>query len=58
VRHGNRKILPVLVAEFGSKFGLDHIRVATAGVIASVLPLLIALVFQVTLNRGLTAGAI
>jgi multiple sugar transport system permease protein len=58
VRHGNRKILPVLVAEFGSKFGLDHIRVAAAGVIASIPPLLIALVFQEYLNRGLTAGAI
>jgi multiple sugar transport system permease protein len=58
VRHSNRKILPVLAAELGSKFGLDHIRVAAAGVIASILPLLIALVFQVYLNRGLTAGAI
>ncbi len=52
------KTLPVLIAEFSSKFGPDYISMAAAGVVASIPPLLIALVFQKYLIRGLTAGAV
>ena len=52
------KTLPVLIAEFSSKFGPDYISMAAAGVVASLPPLLIALVFQKYLIRGLTAGAV
>jgi len=52
------KTLPVLIAEFSSKFGPDYISMAAAGVVASIPPLLIAFVFQKYLIRGLTSGAV
>ena len=54
----NAKTLPVLIAEFSSKFGPDYISMAAAGVVASLPPLLLALVFQKYLVSGLTAGAV
>jgi len=52
------KTLPVMIAEFSSKFGPDYISMAAAGVVASLPPLLLALIFQKYLVRGLTAGAV
>ena len=52
------KTLPVLIAEFSSKFGPDYISMAAAGVVASIPPLLLALLFQKYLTRGLTAGSV
>ena len=40
------KTLPVLITEFSSKFGNDFILTSTAGVLASLPPVLIALIFQ------------
>ena len=54
----NAKTLPVLIAEFSSKFGPDYISMSAAGVVASLPPLLLALLFQKYLVRGLTAGAV
>lgn len=52
------KTLPVLIGEFSTKLGLQHLKIAAAGVIASLPPLIIALVFQRYLVRGMTSGAI
>lgn len=52
------KTLPVIISEFSTQFGLDYGMVMTGGVIASVPPVLLALVFQRYVVRGLSAGAI
>ncbi len=52
------KTLPVLVGEFSTKLGLEYLRIAAAGVLASLPPVLLALVFQRFIMRGLTAGAV
>lgn len=52
------KTLPVLIGEFSTKLGLQHLKIAAAGVLASLPPLIIALVFQRYLVRGMTSGAI
>ncbi|MCL1982119.1 MAG: carbohydrate ABC transporter permease, partial [Clostridiales bacterium] len=52
------KTLPVLVYDFNSKFGSDYVMSATAGVLASLPPVLVALVFQKYIIKGLAAGAV
>ena len=52
------KTLPVLIGEFSTKLGLEYLRIAAAGVLASLPPVLLALVFQRFIMRGLTAGAV
>jgi len=54
----NAKTLPVLIGEFSTKLGLEYLRIAAAGVLASLPPVLLALIFQRFIIRGLTAGAI
>lgn len=54
----NAKTLPVLIGEFSTKLGLQQLKIAAAGVVASLPPLIIALVFQRYLVRGMTSGAI
>lgn len=52
------KTLPVLVGEFSTKLGLEYLRIAAAGVLASLPPVILALIFQRFIIRGLTAGAV
>ncbi len=52
------KTLPVIISEFSTQFGLDYGMVMAGGVIASVPPVLLALLFQRYIVRGLSAGAI
>jgi multiple sugar transport system permease protein len=52
------KTLPVLIGEFSTKLGLEYLRIAAAGVLASLPPVLLALIFQRFIIRGLTSGAI
>lgn len=52
------KTLPVLITEFSSKYGADYVLTSTAGVIASLPPVLLALVFQKYIINGLTSGAV
>jgi len=52
------KTLPVLIYDFNSKFGADYVMSATAGVIASLPPVLVALIFQKYIISGLSAGAV
>lgn len=52
------KTLPVLVGEFSSKIGVDYVMMSTAGILASIPPVIMALVFQKYIVQGLTAGAV
>lgn len=52
------KTLPVLIFDFNSKFGSDYVMSATAGVLASLPPVIVALIFQKYIISGLSAGAI
>ena len=48
----------MIVSEFSSKVGVDYVAMAAAGVIASIPPVVFALVFQKYIVQGLTAGAV
>lgn len=52
------KTLPVLIGEFSTKLGLQYLRIAAAGVLASLPPVVLAFIFQRFIIRGLTAGAV
>ncbi len=52
------RTLPVLIGEFTTKVGTDYLKMAAAGVVASAPPVILALVFQRFLIRGLTEGAV
>ena len=52
------KTLPVLIGEFSTKLGLEYLRIAAAGVLASLPPIILALAFQRFIAQGLTAGAV
>lgn len=52
------RTLPVLLGEFTTKVGIDHLKMAAAGVLTSLPPILLALFFQRFLIKGLTEGAV
>ena len=52
------KTLSVAVSEFGTKYGIDYGMMMTAGLLATVVPLILALIFQRYIVGGLTAGAV
>lgn len=52
------KTLPVLIGEFSTKLGLEYLKIAAAGVLASLPPVILALFFQKFIIRGLTSGAV
>jgi multiple sugar transport system permease protein len=54
----NAKTIPVAIAEFTGKFSSDFGLIAAGGVVASLPPLLLALVFQRYIVGGLTSGAV
>ncbi len=54
----NSKTISVLLSEFSSKVGIDYVAMASAGVIASLPPVVMALVFQKYIVQGLTGGAV
>ncbi len=54
----NAKTLPVAIAEFAGRYTTDFGLVAAGGLIASIPPVVIALVFQRHVVSGLAAGAV
>ena len=52
------KTISVLISEYSSKVGVDYVAMAAAGVIASLPPIVIAIIFQKYIIQGLTAGAV
>jgi multiple sugar transport system permease protein len=54
----NAKTIPVAIAEFTGKYSSDFGLVAAGGVLATVPPVLLALLFQRYIVGGLTSGAV
>jgi multiple sugar transport system permease protein len=52
------KTIPVAIAEFTGRNAVDFGMIATGGVLASLPPVLIALIFQRYIVGGLAAGAV
>jgi multiple sugar transport system permease protein len=52
------KTVPVAIAEFTGRYVVDVTGMMTGGVLAAIPPVLLALVFQRYIVRGLTAGAV
>ncbi|HUX38862.1 MAG TPA: carbohydrate ABC transporter permease [Rectinemataceae bacterium] len=52
------KTISVVISEFSSKVGVDYVAMAGAGVLASIPPVLLALLFQKYIVQGLTAGSV
>ncbi|GAH38130.1 unnamed protein product [marine sediment metagenome] len=50
--------MPVLVSEFSTKFGADYVMMSTGGVLASIPPVILALIFQKFIIKGLTGGSV
>ncbi len=52
------KTVPVAIAEFTGRYTVDITGMMTGGVLAALPPVILALVFQRYIVRGLTAGAV
>lgn len=52
------KTISVVISEYSSKVGVDYVAMAAAGVVASIPPVLLAIVFQRYIVQGLTAGSV
>lgn len=52
------KTMPVAIPEFIGRFTLDYGLMCTVGVIGCIPPMIIALVFQKYILKGLTSGAV
>ena len=52
------KTIPVAIAEFSGKHYVDYEMIAMGGVIASLPPVLIAVIFQKYIVMGMTSGGI
>ncbi len=54
----NAKTVPVAITEFAGRHLIDYGGMCTGGVLASIPPVLLALIFYRFIVRGLTAGAV
>ena len=52
------KTVPVAIAEFTGRYVVDISGMMSGGVLAAIPPVVLALVFQRYIVRGLTAGAV
>lgn len=52
------KTLPVAIAEFTGRYAIDFSAQTTGGMIAAIPPVVLALIFQRYIVRGLSSGAI
>lgn len=52
------KTIPVAIAEFNGKFSIDYGMISAAGVLASIPPVVIAIVFQKYIVMGMTSGGV
>lgn len=52
------KMITVAVSEFGTRYGIDYGMTMTAGVMATIVPMLLVLFFQKYIVSGLTSGAV
>lgn len=54
----NKKTITVAISEFNGQYGIDYGMMMTGGVIATIIPLALALIFQRWITMGMTAGAV
>jgi multiple sugar transport system permease protein len=54
----NAKTVPVAISEFNGKFTIDYGMISVAGVLASLIPVLITLIFQKYIVIGMTSGGV
>ena len=52
------KTMPVAIAEFNGKFTVDYGMISVAGILGSLIPVLITVVFQKYIVLGMTAGGV
>ena len=50
------KTMPVAIAEFNGKFTIDYGMISVAGILGSLIPVLITVIFQKYIVLGMTAG--
>ena len=54
----NAKTMPVAIAEFNGKFTIDYGMISVAGILGSLIPVLITVSFQKYIVMGMTAGGV
>lgn len=54
----NAKTVPVAIAEFTGRHAIDYTAMTAGGVLAAIPPVLLALIFQRFIVKGLTSGAV
>ena len=52
------KTMPVAIAEFNGKFTIDYGVISVAGILGSLIPVLITVIFQKYIVLGMTAGGV
>jgi multiple sugar transport system permease protein len=52
------KTMTVAIAEFNGKYSIDYGMISTAGIVASLIPVLIVMVFQKYIVTGMTSGGV
>ncbi|GHU61256.1 sugar ABC transporter permease [Spirochaetia bacterium] len=52
------KTITIAVSEFNGKYSVDYGMISAAGIVASVVPILIVMIFQRYIVTGMTAGGV
>lgn len=52
------KTMPVAIAEFNGKFTIDYGMISVAGILGSLIPVLVTVIFQKYIVMGMTAGGV
>ena len=52
------KTMPVAIAEFNGKFTIDYGMISVAGILGSLIPVLITVIFQKHIVLGMTSGGV
>ena len=52
------KTMPVAIAEFNGKFTIDYGMISVAGILGSLIPVLITVIFQKYIVLGMTVGGV
>jgi multiple sugar transport system permease protein len=54
----NAKTITIAVSEFNGKYSIDYGMISAAGILASIVPMLIVMLFQRYIVTGMTSGGI
>ena len=50
--------MPIAIEEFNGKFTIDYGMISVAGILGSLIPVLITVIFQKYIVMGMTAGGV